>query len=114
MIFYYQNKRSNKSVFFGSYVKSSPRVKVAPFQGSLYFFIERCDYMDSRKRIYDFIVEYIGRCGYSPTVREICTGVNLKSTSTVHHHLLVLVDNGLIRMGCNKVRSIEVLTPYYL
>ena len=105
MIFYYQNKCSNKSVFFGSYVKSSPRVKVA---------LERCDYMDNRKRIYDFIVEYISRHNYSPTVREICTGVNLKSTSTVHHHLLVLEDNGLIRMGCNKVRSIEVLTPYYL
>ena len=64
---------------------------------------------DSRKRIYNFIVEYVGRCGYSPTVREICTGVNLKSTSTVHHHLLVLEDNGLIRMENNKVRSIEIV-----
>lgn len=67
--------------------------------------------MDSRKRIYNFIVEHIDRYGYSPTVREICTGVNLKSTSTVHHHLLVLVDDGLIRMGDNKVRSIEIVSP---
>lgn len=64
---------------------------------------------DSRKRIYDYISEYISRCGYSPTVREICNGVNLKSTSTVHHHLLTLVDNGLILMGNNKVRSIEIV-----
>ena len=65
---------------------------------------------DSRKRIYDYIVEHISRCGYSPTVREICNGVNLKSTSTVHHHLLKLEDNGLIRMGNNKARGIEIVS----
>jgi len=37
--------------------------------------------------IYDFICDFYETNGYSPSVREICDGVGLKSTATVHAHI---------------------------
>ena len=37
--------------------------------------------------VFIFLANYIEEKGYAPTTREICAGVNLKSTSTVSRHL---------------------------
>lgn len=37
--------------------------------------------------IYEFIKEQLKEKGYPPSVREICSAVGLRSTSTVHGHL---------------------------
>jgi repressor LexA len=42
-------------------------------------------------------------------VREICHGVGIKSTSTVHSHLEKLEKAGLIRKDPTKPRAIEIL-----
>ena len=42
----------------------------------------------SREKVYNFIVEFMEKNGYSPSVREICIGTNLSSTSSVSNHLL--------------------------
>lgn len=47
--------------------------------------------------------------GYPPSVREICKGVSLKSTSTVHAHLEKLELKGYIRRDATKPRAIEIL-----
>ena len=47
--------------------------------------------------------------GYPPSVREICTAVNIKSTSTVHGYLNKLEKLGYIRRDPTKPRAIEVL-----
>lgn len=52
--------------------------------------------METRKKIYDFIVSYMQEHGYSPTVREIGDGVGLKSTNTVWHHLRIMFALGII------------------
>lgn len=49
-----------------------------------------------RNEILDFIIAYTTEHGYPPTVREIGEGVNLKSTSSVHTHLMKMVDEGMI------------------
>ena len=36
--------------------------------------------------VLDFIKKYIAEKGYSPTIREICTGLNLKSPGSVYPH----------------------------
>ena len=58
------------------------------------------------------ILEYIKDTtlsrGYPPSVREICTAVNLKSTSSVHSHLETLEKNGFIRRDPTKPRAIEI------
>ena len=45
--------------------------------------------------------------GYSPTVREICKAVNLKSTSTVQYHLNKLINLGYLQKSNNISRSIQ-------
>lgn len=56
-----------------------------------------------------YIKNEIQRQGYPPAVREICKGVNLKSTSTVHGHLEKLESKGYIRKDPTKPRAIEIL-----
>lgn len=62
-----------------------------------------------QKRILDFIKSAIEKKGYPPSVREICDGVGLKSTSTVHGHLTRLEKKGYIRRDATKPRTIELL-----
>jgi len=56
-----------------------------------------------------YIKNEIQRKGYPPAVREICKGVELKSTSTVHGHLEKLESKGYIRKDPTKPRAIEIL-----
>lgn len=50
----------------------------------------------ARKAILKYIIDYIQKHGYPPTVREIGDGVGLKSTSTVQNHLTIMLDEGMI------------------
>ncbi|KXZ39841.1 repressor LexA [Alkalithermobacter thermoalcaliphilus JW-YL-7 = DSM 7308] len=59
--------------------------------------------------ILNFIKSELTRVGYPPSVREICSAVGLKSTSTVHSHLNKLEEKGYIRKDPTKPRAIEVL-----
>ena len=63
----------------------------------------------NQQKILDFIKREIEQKGYPPSVREICAGVGLKSTSTVHAHLNHLEQQGLIRRDSTKPRALEVL-----
>ena len=56
-----------------------------------------------------YIKKQVQKQGYPPSVREICRGVNLRSTSTVHSHLEKLEIKGYIRKDPTKPRAIEVL-----
>lgn len=64
---------------------------------------------DKQTEIYEFIKKQILEKGYPPSVREICKGVGLSSTSTVHGHLSRLEKKGLIRRDSTKPRTIEIL-----
>tara|TARA_B100001250_G_C19661632_1_gene727329 strand:+ start:312 stop:899 length:588 start_codon:yes stop_codon:yes gene_type:complete len=60
-----------------------------------------------QEEILDFINKNIEKKGYSPTVREICNAVNLKSTSTVQYHLNKLINLGLLNKSKNISRSLQ-------
>lgn len=64
---------------------------------------------DRQTEIYEFIKNQILEKGYPPSVREICKGVGLSSTSTVHGHLARLEKKGIIRRDSTKPRTIELL-----
>ena len=64
---------------------------------------------DNQERILNFIKQMVTEKGYPPSVREICQGVGIKSTSTVHSHLEKLEKAGLIRKDPTKPRAIEIL-----
>lgn len=64
---------------------------------------------DNQAKILAFIKQEIQNKGYPPSVREICEAVGLKSTSTVHGHLMRLEKKGLLHRDTMKPRAIEVL-----
>lgn len=59
--------------------------------------------------ILDFIKQFIATKGYSPTVREIASGVGLKSPSSVQDNLKKLALQGLLTIDNKKSRTIELL-----
>ena len=61
-----------------------------------------------RQKILDYISAYTDDNGYPPSVREICQAVGLRSPSTVHSHLKILQDAGLLEKGEGKTRSITL------
>ena len=58
--------------------------------------------------IYEYIRDCILNHNFSPTVREICERVGIKSTSTVHYYLKELVDEGYIVKDDLKKRTIKL------
>lgn len=50
-------------------------------------------------KIFVFIMQHVEFYGYPPSVREIATGVDLLSVSTVHRHLTNLEKLGYINRG---------------
>ena len=63
-----------------------------------------------QEEILNYIDKTIKSNGYSPTVREICEAVGLKSTSTVQYHLKKLIDLGFLNKSENISRSITSRT----
>ena len=64
--------------------------------------------MKSNKQteILEFIQYKIENEGYSPSIREIAEKVNLKSTSSVHHHLNNLIEKGLLSKKAKQPRTL--------
>ena len=60
------------------------------------------------QEILEFINFTLKNDGYSPSVREICEAVNLKSTSTVQYHLNKLEKKGVINKSNGKSRSLHL------
>ncbi|NLY43858.1 MAG: transcriptional repressor LexA [Clostridiaceae bacterium] len=67
------------------------------------------DLTEKQQAILDFINKQIKEKGYPPSVREICSAVGLKSTSTVHGHLARLEKKGLIHKDASKPRALKVI-----
>jgi repressor LexA len=61
-----------------------------------------------QQEIWEFIVGYVDRSGYPPTVREIGEAVGLASPSTVHAHLANLERAGYLRRDPTKPRALEL------
>lgn len=71
----------------------------------------RTETTNKEREIWNFIKEFIEKNGYSPTVREICVGVNLKSPSSVMMYLKNMRKAGSIDYKDESPRTIT-LTGY--
>lgn len=65
--------------------------------------------IESRKKIYNFLIKYITENGYVPSIREICTGTDISSTTSIYRQLLTLEDEGKIKMKANSSRAIKLV-----
>ena len=64
---------------------------------------------ERQKKIYDYIKYYIEENKYPPTIREIATGVGLKSSSTVHGHLDRMRKSGYIDFADSLPRTLRII-----
>ena len=58
--------------------------------------------------VFDYIKENIRTRGYSPSIRDICSALNIKSTSTVHTCLERLEQKGYIQKEGGKSRTVRI------
>jgi len=61
-----------------------------------------------KQDILEFIRNYIRRNKIAPSVREICQGMGIRSTSTVHRYLHRLEEEGKLQMSAGKNRAIFI------
>lgn len=64
---------------------------------------------DKEQEILDFVNSQVEEKGYPPSVREICSAVGFKSTSTVHGYLEKLIKLGMIKKDPTKPRALKVM-----
>ena len=62
---------------------------------------------EKAKAIYEYIKERTSD-GIPPTVREICKELDLKSTSTAHRYINILVEEGLLEKSGKLNRAIKL------
>src|SRR5581483_7995435 len=64
-----------------------------------------------QRELLSFIEEFIGEHGYSPSYREIMSGLNHTSVATVSLHVNSLIQRGHLRKRDRSARSLEVVKP---
>ena len=65
------------------------------------------------KKTLNKVYKYIITNGFAPSIRDICNGVGLTSTATVHHYLNILADKGLIEIKDRSSRAIKVIGYHF-
>lgn len=61
------------------------------------------------KRILEYLIEYLKRHTYQPSIREIGKRFGIKSTKTVSEHLQALADKGYIERDASRSRGVKIL-----
>jgi repressor LexA len=61
------------------------------------------------RRILDFIVDYLRRNTYQPSIREIGKRFGIKSTKTVSEYLQALADKGHIEREASRSRGVRIV-----
>ncbi len=60
------------------------------------------------ERIKQFLTLYVAENGFPPSVREICSELGFKSTSTAQYYLDKMQDLGLLKKSCEKKRTLTL------
>lgn len=60
------------------------------------------------KQILNFMKKELQKKGYPPTVREICTALDIKSTSTTHKDIERLEKKGYLKKDPSKPRALMI------
>ncbi len=68
---------------------------------------------DKERMILDYIMQFIDRYGFAPTLREIGDACGMSSAATVHEHIERLRQKGLIKKLDGASRGLEVVRENY-
>ncbi|HHU17390.1 MAG: transcriptional repressor LexA [Anaerovoracaceae bacterium] len=66
---------------------------------------------ERERKILNYMKDEIKKKGYPPTVREICTALGIKSTSTTHKDIENLELKGYIKKDPAKPRALMIIDP---
>ena len=69
------------------------------------------DLSTKQNEVLTFIKKFTAENKFTPSVREICKGLNLSSPATVHVHLTNLIDKGYIKRNPRNNRLLELMVP---
>ena len=69
------------------------------------------DLTNKQKDILIFIKKFMATNKYPPSIREICSALNLKSPATVHVHVNNIIEKGYLKRSPNSNHALELLTP---
>ena len=61
------------------------------------------------RQLLDFIMQFIQRHGFAPTLKEIGEAVGMASPATVHEHIDKLRQKGFIRKLDGTARGLEIV-----
>ena len=61
------------------------------------------------RRVLNYVIDYLRRNTYQPSVREIGKKFGIKSTKTVSEHLQALADKGHIERDASRSRGVKLL-----
>lgn len=64
-----------------------------------------------QKEVLDFIKKFHAENKYPPSIRQICSAIDLSSPATVHVHVNHLVEKGYIKRSAEGNRAMELLVP---
>ena len=64
-----------------------------------------------QRELLTFIERFIGEHGYSPSYREIMSGLSYTSVATVALHINNLIRRGHLKKRDHSARSLEVVAP---
>lgn len=63
----------------------------------------------TERRIFDYLVDYLKKNTYQPSIREIGKRFTIKSTKTVSEYLQALADKGYIERDSSRSRGVRIL-----
>lgn len=62
-----------------------------------------------QREVLDFIKKFHAENKYPPSIRQICSAINLSSPATVHVHINHLVEKGFIKRSAEGNKALELL-----
>src|SRR3990167_9698530 len=62
------------------------------------------------RQVLEFIIQYVQRNGYAPTLIEIAQGLGLNAASTIHEHIDRLILKGYLRKTPGSERGVEIIS----
>ena len=66
--------------------------------------------IDQTAKVLEFIENFMEKNSYPPSVRDMCSGLNISSTATIVYHLRKLENQGKLTRAKQRNRAIDIVS----